>query len=59
MSSNTNTTVSVIVSPTDNNKTQHISALMNGEVSEITNNKVELSNTNEDGIQKHINELKI
>ena len=32
---------------------------MNGEVSEITNNKVELSNTNEDGIQKLINELKI
>jgi len=32
---------------------------VNGEVSEITNNKVELSNTNEDGTKKLINEFKM
>ena len=47
------------MTPTDNNTTQHIPTLVNGEVSETTSNKVEQSSANEDSMQNLINELKI
>jgi len=49
----------VKATPTDNNTTQHIPTLENGEVSETTSNKFESSSANEEGMQNLINELKI
>ena len=59
VSSNTSTTASVIVTPTDNNAAHLIPNLLNGVVSEPANSKVKLSNTNADGMLNLINELKI
>ena len=56
---NTNATVSVIVTRTDNNTAHLIPTLVNGVVIESANNKVKLINTNEDGMLNLINNLKI